>query len=223
MIKFYKIKQPSELVEWLSQRIDNELRNNKSVLWLIPGGSAMNIAVAVAKKLQTSKNASKLTLSLTDERYGPLSHKDSNWQQLIDKNFSLAGAKLLPVLGRDSFENTAQNYSEMLTRELLSCDYSLALAGMGPDGHIFGIKPHSPAISSQRDVIGYEWDDYNRLTPTFNLIRRLDEVVIYAVGTEKHQQLDKLEEDLSAEEQPAQLLKKLQRVTIFNDYKGESI
>jgi 6-phosphogluconolactonase/glucosamine-6-phosphate isomerase/deaminase len=101
--------------------------------------------------------------------------------------------------------------------------YSIALAGMGPDGHIFGVKPHSPSVESQADVVAYKWDDYNRITPTINLIKRLDEVLVYAMGAEKHKQLDDLASDLSPQEQPAQFLKKLQKVTIFNDYIGESL
>ena len=35
---------------------------------------------------------------LTDERYGPVGHPDSNWSQLLQKGFDLPQAKLVPVL-----------------------------------------------------------------------------------------------------------------------------
>jgi 6-phosphogluconolactonase/glucosamine-6-phosphate isomerase/deaminase len=220
LIRFHKIKQPAEVVDFLIARIDQKLRDNKRVFWLVPGGSAADIAIKVTQRLQQNHDLSKLAVSLTDERYGPINHKDSNWYQLINRGFFLQNAQLLPVLAKDNLETATKRYSNLLNEQLAISDYSLALAGMGADGHIFGIKPHSPAITTNEDVVGYKWDDYTRLTPTINLIQRLDEVVIYAIGTEKHPQLDKIETDLSIDEQPAQLLKVLKRVTIFNDYKG---
>jgi 6-phosphogluconolactonase/glucosamine-6-phosphate isomerase/deaminase len=221
MLRFYRVKRPTELADWLAKRLIDQL-NNGRVLWLIPGGSAMDIAILAAQKISSAK-LTNITVSLTDERYGPPGHKDSNWQQLLKNGFYLPGAKLLPVLNGNSLDTTASNYSVKLNSALASVDYSLALAGMGSDGHIFGIKPNSPAFSSPKDVVGYEWDDYSRLTPTINFIQKLSEVVLYVAGPEKHQALDQLSEDRPVTEQPAQLLKKLNNVTIFNDYKGEEL
>jgi 6-phosphogluconolactonase/glucosamine-6-phosphate isomerase/deaminase len=221
--KFVKVSGSDPVINYLCESISGSLDKGEKVLWLVAGGSAIGIAVAAAERLKNLKNVKLLTVTLTDERYGKPGHPDSNWQQLKDKRFELPGARLLPVLQGGDFEATAKSYAKMLNQELDAADYSVALAGMGPDGHIFGIKPGSPAVDSPADVVAYKWDDYQRLTPTFNLINRLDEVIVYAMGAEKHKQFEDLEKDIPAIEQPAQYLKKLNKVTIFNDYKGEAL
>jgi 6-phosphogluconolactonase/glucosamine-6-phosphate isomerase/deaminase len=219
-ISYIKINSQQDVADYLFEALAARLAKGQSVLWLVAGGSSIDIAVKVAKNLQGYPGVERLTVSLTDERYGEDNHPDSNWKQLFDRGFALPGARLLPVLCGLDFNATAVHYSKLLTKEVNRDDFSVAFAGMGPDGHIFGIKPGSPAISSPDDVVAYEWDDYRRLTPTINLISKLDEVVIYATGQSKHAQLDDLEKDLTAIAQPAQLLKLLPKVTIFNDYKG---
>lgn len=221
MLELKKINDKATVADYLAETISRTLKNGQRVLWLVAGGSAMNVAVEAAQKMTAADNLENLSISLTDERYGDVGHADSNWRQLEEKGFNLPGARMLPVLDGKDIDETASHYSNLLNSALDASDYSLALAGMGPDGHIFGIKPHSPSVDSHDDVAAYNWDDFSRLTPTLRLLKRLDEVVIYAVGKEKHPQLDMLNKDIPAQDQPAQQLKQLKKVIIFNDYKGE--
>ena len=216
---FLKIDSPAPVTTFLSGKIKAALDAGKKVLWLVPGGSAIDIAIDVAAELKDSPHLANLSVSLTDERYGAVGHKDSNWQQLEDKGFELKDATALPVLTGESLDQTAKKYAASLTEALDNADYSIALAGMGPDGHILGIKPHSPSVETKELAIGYKWDDFERLTLTFEALKLLDEVVLYVMGHEKWPQFDKLEESIDPSQQPAQLLKKLKKVTIFNDYK----
>ncbi|MBX4188505.1 6-phosphogluconolactonase [Candidatus Saccharibacteria bacterium] len=221
MIIFKKLTSDKPVIEYIVQQIKARLEKNQIVLWLVAGGSAMDVALKVSDGLKGSPNHDKLAITLTDERYGPVGHADSNWRQLEEKLFSVDGARMLPVLESKSLEETATDYSDFLQKEIDNAEFSIALAGMGADGHIFGIKPGSPAIDSQLDVQGYEWDDYVRLTPTLKLLKNLDETVMYVVGDEKHSQIDDLAKDLPANVQPAQQLKQFKNVIFFNDYKGE--
>lgn len=223
MIGYKRIDSPRKVADYISGILHERLARKEKVLWLLPGGSAADIAVDAANQISRHPNLGLLNVSLTDERYGVPGHADSNWKLLIDKGLNLPDARIFPVLNGKDFKTTAENYAGSLNEILESCDYSLALGGMGPDGHIFGIKPHSPAVDTTKDVLAYVWDDYKRLTLTMNFIRKLDEVVIYAVGDEKQPQFDLLEREISPEKQPAQLLKQLPRVTIFNDYKGDRL
>jgi 6-phosphogluconolactonase len=220
-VQFRKISSSEPVVDYLVQKIQSSIEKNQKVLWLLSGGSAMKVAIAAADHLSPVPEGS-LTLTLADERFGPVGHADSNWLQLEADGLSLAGANMIPVLNGTDLEQTAKDYADLLAAEFEKADFVIALAGMGPDGHIFGLKPGSPSIDSTRPVIGYEWDDYQRLTPTLPVLKKIDEVVVYAMGAEKHQQLDDLEKDLPPEKQPAQLLKQLKNVIIYNDYKGEA-
>jgi 6-phosphogluconolactonase/glucosamine-6-phosphate isomerase/deaminase len=222
VIRWKKIKTTQPAIDYLFETIDTRLLAGQRVFWLVAGGSTMSIAVEVARKLSKRGSLSRLSVSLTDERYGEVGHSDSNWQQLIDGGFSLPDAKLYPVLGASNLEEKVEQYTGLLETEIAASDFAVASAGLGADGHIFGIKPKSPALNSSRSAVGYVWEDFVRITPTIKFIKQLDEVVVYAVGREKHRQFDKLEQAVPAAEQPAQLLKSLTKVTIFNDYKGET-
>jgi 6-phosphogluconolactonase/glucosamine-6-phosphate isomerase/deaminase len=223
VIDFRLINSDDTVVDYLAEAISRRLFANQKVLWLTAGGSAMDIAVKTARSIKRHPSLANLTISLTDERYGPAGHPDSNWRQLQAKGFELERSKMLPVLTEKSLDDTVKDYAKLLADNLVGADYALALAGMGPDGHIFGIKPGSPATDSDDLVAGYKWDDFTRVTPTAKLISQLDEVVVYAAGAEKQAQIDKLDEEIPVIKQPAQLLKRLERVVFFNDHKGGKI
>jgi len=219
-IIYRKVTSAESTVHYVTDVIANKLATGKKVLWLIAGGSAIKVAVEVSQKLPKN-NLQNLTVTLTDERYGPVGHADSNWPQLLSAGFKLDGANMQPVLKGNSIVQTAKDYSETLKEDLKRVDYSIALAGMGPDGHIYGIKSGSPSVRSNHTVVAYKWDDYERITPTIKFIIKLDETVMYVAGQEKWSQLDDLDKDLDPNKQPAQLLKNLKKVIIFNDHKGE--
>jgi 6-phosphogluconolactonase/glucosamine-6-phosphate isomerase/deaminase len=221
MIKWRRINTDDQAVSYMAGLITAHLDRGARVLWLVPGGSAADIAVPVSHQLNGRSGFDRLAVTLTDERFGEPGHKDSNWQRLIGNGFELRGAELWAVLGKKRLADAASDYEGNLKSLIKWADYSVALAGMGADGHIFGIKPGSPAVNSPRDVEGYMWDDYKRLTPTFNLLKKLDEVIVYAKGEDKRVQFESLKLEISPDEQPAQFLKRLKKVIILNDYKGK--
>ena len=65
------------------------------------GGSSISVAVKVAELLREHPHQN-LTITLTDERYGPSDHFNSNYFQLLEKGFNLPEAKLIPVLIDDT-------------------------------------------------------------------------------------------------------------------------
>ena len=222
MIVWKQTKTVKKAELYLINHIKTHLDKGEKVLWLVPGGSAADLAVKAASQIDKAAS-SRLFITLTDERYGPPGHKDSNWQQLMDKGFGVDGATLAPVLDGTSLHRNAMSYSNMLIKLIGETDFSIAFAGMGADGHIFGIKPRSPSVNSGDFVDGYEWEDYDRLTPTFKFLRKLDEIIIYAAGKEKWPQFQRLDKAVEPEIQPAQFLKRLKKVIILNDYKGDSL
>lgn len=221
-IKYVKVRDTRQAGRFVAERLLRRLQSGMKVFWLIPGGSAAEVAMEAAAIIDGSGLGDLLTVSLTDERFGPDGHDDSNWHQLQEKGFKLTGAQFRPILSGQSLESTALSYGRMLDSELSSTGYSLALGGMGADGHIFGLKPNSPSVQSRDMAEGYPWDDFERLTATGETVKRLDEIIMYVVGADKHRQLERLGQDLGPGEQPAQLLKTAKRVTILNDWKGEN-
>ncbi len=219
-MEFQRIQDYQPVVEYLVQAINSRLSEGQKVLWLVPGGSAISIAADVSKQLHVPEDG-QLIVTLTDERYGPVNHPDSNWLQLASAGFQVANTKELTVLHNKSLEETVSDYADALETALLGADFRIGLFGMGADGHTAGILPGSPAVNEQRLASGYAASDFTRLTMTFPAIMRLDQTVVYAMGAGKKPALENLQRDIPLAVQPAQIHKKVSRCTIFNDQIGE--
>lgn len=223
-MQFWKVENAGQVGEVITRLIRTHLDEGEQVLWLVSGGSAVSIAVETSRLLQQGQvPTGKLVVSLVDERYGEVGHADSNWRQLMDGGFELPGARLEPVLKGKGMEATAADFSAFLEEWLGRADYRIGLLGIGPDGHTTGILPRSSAVDAPGLVATYEGGGYRRITTTAGALEKLDEAVVYAVGKAKWPVLDKLESELPATEQPAQLLKRIPNLTIYNDYKGAGL
>jgi 6-phosphogluconolactonase/glucosamine-6-phosphate isomerase/deaminase len=205
------------IADAISVLLRQHLGAGKKVLWLVPGGSAIAVVIKVAERL-IAQDLSNLSVTLTDERYGDLSHADSNWHQLEDLGFQLERAKLYPVLTGDYREQTTKNFASTLRKLLTESDYRLGFFGIGPDGHTAGILPGSPAVDAKEFAAGYTAPNFERITMTPLAIAKLDEAVVYAMGAAKWPILEQLQVDLPLAKQPAQALKQVPQVTIFNDH-----
>ncbi len=210
--------------EFIALSILKELKLGKRVLFFLTGGSGIEVGANVSKILEKmpDENLKNLTIMLTDERYGPVGHMDSNWQQLMEKGFSLPQATLIPVLTGDDVDVTTQKFNQELKTALAKDSYKIGLFGIGADGHTAGILPYSSAIDSPDLAYNCKTEKFERITITPKTILALDEAVVYAKGEEKWKTLQELqtEKDIekNIENQPAQILKSIQKLKIFSDY-----
>lgn len=218
--------KPQEAANFIVLSILNKLKSGKRVLFFLTGGSSIAVGVKIAELLREypQQNLIKnLTIMLTDERYGPLDHLDSNWYQLIQKGFSLPTALLIPTLiGADTI-TTTEKFNKNLNEEFMVEGYKIGLFGIGQDGHTAGILPDSLAVSSEDLAFGYDTPTFSRITITPCAIEKLDEAVVWAQGEDKWKVLKDLEKDISVAQQPSQILKKVPLLTIFTDYVGYKI
>ncbi len=196
----------------------NQLKLGKRVLFFMAGGSSISVAVKVAELLREHPHQN-LTITLTDERYGPSDHFNSNYFQLLEKGFNLPEAKLIPVLIDDDRNITTEKFIKILEEELKLADYRIGLFGIGVDGHTAGILPNSLAIQCQDLVCSYDTPVFSRITITPKVIEKLDEAIVWAQGEEKWEVLKNLEKNIDINLEPAQILKKVPLLTIFSDYK----
>jgi 6-phosphogluconolactonase/glucosamine-6-phosphate isomerase/deaminase len=218
-IRFVKTDQSAAAAGFLSHQIQLRLDDSKKVIWFVSGGSALEVAALVAKKLKGP--LSSLTVALVDERYGPTGHSSSNWQQLMDMGFDLDSAQLEPILNNHSLAETTSNYNLLMEKLFAHSAYKIALLGLGTDGHTAGILPGSPAVDSKELVVHYSTPEFERITLTSRALTCLDEAVVYVQGPTKYRALNDLAKDLLLRDQPAQILKQIPKVIIFNDLKGD--
>lgn len=205
-----------DAANFVANSILNQLKSGKKVLFLVPGGSAIAVAVKVAEILREHPHQN-LIVTLTDERYGPVDHFNSNYFQLLEKGFNLPEGKLIPILSDEDLNITTQKFNQELEKELKIAEYKIGLFGIGADGHTAGILPKSEAINCQKLVCSYNTPIFSRITITSAMIEKLDEVVVWAQGAEKWEVLKNLQNDISVDLMPAQMLKKVPLLTIFSD------
>ncbi len=214
---------PEDAANSIAVSVLNLLQLGKHVLFFVTGGSSISVAVKVTDILREHPKQNltqNLTIMMTDERYGPVGHADSNWQQLVEKGFSLPQAKLMPILTGDNRDITTEKFNAILKQELAAADYRISLFGIGKDGHTAGILPESPAVNSEDFAFGYDTLTFSRITITPKVVEKLDEVVVWVQGEEKWEVIENLKEkDIDITKQPAQILKKVPLLTIFTDYK----
>ncbi len=209
---------PDEGQKAVTETLVHHLRNGKKVLWLVSGGS--NIALEVATMQQLSGTEDNLTVMLTDERYGDIGHADSNWQQLLKAGFVDGNATVIPTL-LDGLElqETATAYNKSFEQACKAADVVVGQFGMGDDGHIAGILPHSAATqSTDQLVVGYESETYQRITMTFKAFELVDEAYCLAYGESKQPALVRLETAADLADQPAQILKQVPTAYVYNDH-----
>ncbi len=223
MVTYKKVDSITPVVEFIVERIINSLHVGKQVLWIVAGGSGIKVSVAVSKLLY-DKDLRLLTVTLTDERFGPVGHPDSNWQQLRQAGFDLPGASLVPVLEEgEDFALATEKFNDNLRGLIRNADYRLGFFGIGADGHTAGILPNSPAVTATDYATGYDGGRYQRITMTPTAIRKLDEAVVYTVGQEKWPVIDAFDGDVPLATQSAQALKQVPKLTICNDRKGDIV
>lgn len=198
--------------------------NNKKVLWIVSGGSNINITVEVIKNIK-DELTSNLIIILGDERYGPLNHRSSNAKQLYDAGFKSKQANFIPVLYDNlNLDETIKRYEMNLRESFLQADTVIGQFGIGQDGHLAGILPHSSATSSNKLIASYQTNDYRRLTIASQAFKKIKVAYTFALGSDKEKTIDQLHDLLLPfNDQPAQILKALPEAYIYNSYIGDKI
>lgn len=204
----------------VANKVTESLGAGKRVAWVLSGGSNIKLEVEVMQQIRSAAGdkLGNLTVLLSDERYGQVGHKDSNWQQLIEAGFNFEGINAIPTLIGQNLKDTVHWYTAMVQKTFDESDVVIAQLGMGADGHIAGILPHSVAVESDEFVVGYVAPPFTRITMTPRALRRINTAYLFAYGESKKEALDNLKnKNLSLADQPAQVLKEIPEVYIYSD------
>lgn len=197
--------------------IVNESLEFGSVLLLVSGGSNIRLAIDIRNSL---KQSSHITIGLIDERYGPVGHPDSNWQQLLDAGFNTKHIHLMPIITDNEvpIEQASHSYAQRLQNAINSHDTVIGIFGIGTDGHTAGILPNSPALESHEIVTYFNGPDFPRITITPKAIPFFNYAYLVSYQESKLTQLKKLQSEAPVTEQPAQALKQIPNLVVYTNF-----
>jgi 6-phosphogluconolactonase/glucosamine-6-phosphate isomerase/deaminase len=210
------------VVQAIAARICDELFTGKRVLWLVSGGSNIEIEATVMQKLRNhcTDRLSGLAILPMDERYGAPGHADSNTEALRQAGFDPGVATWVDVLMHNvSFEQTIDFYNEVTAAAIANAGVIVGQFGLGADAHVAGILPGSPATDdTTKTAVGYKWSDYTRLTLTPHALKEVDVAYVPAYGAGKKTALQRLRDNKELlKELPAKLLYDIPEVCVYNE------
>jgi 6-phosphogluconolactonase/glucosamine-6-phosphate isomerase/deaminase len=218
VLPIYRIATSTDVVAlYIANQINAKLRAGKRVLWLVPGGSAIEVAVSASR--QISGVASDLSITLTDERPGPIGHPGSNWRQLKTAGFDYERHNYYEVLQNKPEDQETTAYGAWLERALgEDNDYKIGLFGVGADGHTAGILPGVTPTTAEKFAGYYSDPQRQRISINPAGIAALDEVIVFAIGEDKRAVIDGLAGNVDASVIPAQHLKQAGKLVVYNDH-----
>lgn len=222
--------------EALNAILEEADAEDKKVLLLLSGGSALNILSG----LDESVFSDNVTFTTLDERYST-DPMVNNMSQIMSTPFfekvREQGASLIDTRVGDleSQSDMTQRVNEAMEKWFADNPDGKVIAtiGIGPDGHIAGIMPYPEDHETFKRlfddgdnahlVVGYDAESKNphrlRITSTFNLIRKIDAVVVYAAGDNKKEAVGRvLSEEGDLASTPARILREIEgKVFLFTD------
>ena len=185
----------ARIVELLANRLEHQGRASL----VVSGGTTPS--QCFAKLAAASLEWDRVDVLLSDERWVPQDHEDSNERQarealLIDR---AAAATLVPVYSEGL---SPQERCDELQDPLPELPFSCALVGMGTDGHFASLFPDADNLEPGLDVesgqlyVPIETDSspHTRISMTLAGISRSDEIALLMFGEEKLEVFNKAKE-----------------------------
>lgn len=208
MVDVIPAKNLDDLIDQAAQRFIACIERNDAARVVLTGGGA---GIGLLKQLHNADiDWSKVHVFFGDERNVPVSHPDSNEGQA---RAALLDAVDIPEanihgygLGEASMEAAAESY-EAAIEEFAPDGFDLHLLGMGGEGHINSLFPHSKATAETERLVVAVNDSpkppAERVTLTFPAIARAKRVWLLVAGAEKQEAAQHVIEGASKEDWPA--------------------
>lgn len=189
--------------------------DQKTLLFLSGGRSPKTLY----NELGREKALHPGSVALVDERYGKPLWEDSNERMLQESGFrsyfSSYGVPFTGVLQEKlSLEETADMYDQKIRGLLQQFPGSVALLGIGLDGHIAGIPAGREKLEEREKTQlvtyypNFPGPQKERVSLTFLGLSMIDLLIVLVEGEDKKDALDMLFSEGSEEEVPARFLKR---------------
>jgi 6-phosphogluconolactonase/glucosamine-6-phosphate isomerase/deaminase len=207
-----------------------EIADKRTVLFLSGGDTPTNLYRRLAKESDLNVGAA----AMVDERYGKVRHEQSNEatrsKSGLTKYFEAHAIPFYAILEEEQdIARTASNYEQKVKALFVQYAKSVAILGIGEDGHIAGIAPNRPDFSnplfsaeranllvdyfvdakamSTEGVSSAPFGFGERITMTIRGLSKLDLLIVMAFGEKKKAVLSRLFEEGPIEQVPARFIK----------------
>jgi 6-phosphogluconolactonase len=174
------------MAELLAKRLDNQ--SQASII--VSGGTSPRDCMAALAKAPLDWQ--RVQIALSDERWVPPDHEDSN-EKLVRESLLVdeaASATLLPVYADGV---SPEERCEVLQNPLPALPFACSLIGIGTDGHFASLFPDAEQLALGLDVecgrlyipVTTAASPHVRISMTLAGISRSDEIVLLFFGDEK--------------------------------------
>jgi 6-phosphogluconolactonase len=204
----------------LSDKILSDLVDRKTALYLSGG----NTPKALYAKFATDEALHPGAVGLVDERFGKKFHNNSNERMIretgLTRYLEILDIPFYPILQQELGRvETAQLYDEKVRHLNVTFPQSIAILGIGVDGHTSSLAPNREGFknpmfeSTQQSLFVSEFNDPKsfygeRIGMTFTGLSMMDLLVVLVFGKDKASALAALFEDGPEEIVPARFFKR---------------
>lgn len=202
---------------YLAYRLLQELSNHQTAIFLSGGATPKKLYEKIAQGPYDSADFAAGAVALIDERYTTVFENTNEYLLQKTKLITYLSTKNISfynILKNKDIDETVRDYDETVRYILHNFRKSVAIMGIGKDGHIAGIAPkridfENPLFKKEdRNAYVSSFNDekgpfQKRVTMTFLSLSFIDFFIVLAVGKEKREAMTKLFETGSEEEIPA--------------------
>ncbi len=193
------------------------LDHNKTASLVVCGGTSPRQCFEVLAK--ESLDWARVQVALSDERWVPADHEDSN-EKLVRESLLVGKAADAQLLSVYSADVSPEERCDELQSPLPTLPFSSALVGMGTDGHFASLFPDADNLALALNPesgrlyvpVTTTASPHARISMTLAGISRSDEIVLLFFGEEKLAVYEKAKE--SAEAYPMSRLLRQNRAPV---------
>ena len=186
-MEYVVLRDPAAVADRAADIVQGEIELHGGILLGLAGGSTPRATYDVLAARAIDWAAT--TAWMTDERWvSPTDHKSNQMMARASLIDPTGVAFLAPDTTTPSIEQAATDFTDVIVPAARSAARSIALLGIGTDGHTASLFPGSSALgdAGTRYVDNYvETLGVWRLTATFGLLATADIVLFLATGDSK--------------------------------------
>lgn len=188
-LTIHRYADPESVAGALFELLQSELDWTQPQTWLLPGGSSPGRLFD--QIVGSGRDLSQLTLLATDERLVPKTDERSNYRLLVEhflKNELPAAHRPTVCVFYDTQYNRAEN-NRLLRQQLDHLPpLTLALMGIGTDGHTASLFPHKSQNALPDDWIYSHYDTgdgLDRISLGREYLNRAERMIFLCPGEKK--------------------------------------